>query len=464
MLRNKESDYVQLPQTQGAGGGNAASSSSAATAGGLDSTTFFEPSKSHMSDYNLRDLARKSAVGGPSTHGSVTGDSPFTLANAYHIFLSAPFWACMAYSGASVAMVLLNKLVLTTYHFEFPMILLLHQNLTTVLTLYVARSFDLLTFEELDRARVIRWIPVDVFFTSMLVTSAFSVQLLSVPMVTIFKNTANIFIAVGDSVIFGNTPSRGVVYALGLMLSGAVMTAANDLEFNLVGYAWTLANCLTATAFVLYTQTAIAKTNLSTFGKVYINNLLAIPLVVLADLFVFGEIARISTLDSDRLADYLTLEFFVVWMLSGFIGFALSAASLRAQKLTSPTTYSMVGALSKIPLTLGGIIAFKTPISTKGAVYITLSMLSGLLYSWTKAHEDMAHRNSLAAAAAATASAATVAGGGAGGSSRGDHQSAKEDGTRARRTGTVVLSPDVEPLVPAFASSAKTPTSSGSAV
>ena len=354
-----------------------------------------DPPKQHPSDYNLADL---------------NGRGSRSAANEHHtLLLSAPFWACITYSIASVAMIILNKLVLNTYGFDFPMVLLLHQNLTTVISLYIARYLDLLNFEDLDRQRIIKWLPVDVFFVAMLVTGAFSVQLLSVPMVTIFKNTNNIFIAVGDGLIYGNFPSRGVMYALLLMLLAAVMAAANDLEFTSRGYAWTLGNCLASTAFVLYTQSAIARTNLSTFGKVYINNLLAIPLVVVADVVAIGDLKRLATLDSERVATFINFEFFTVWMLSGFIGFALSAVSLRAQKLTSPTTYSMVGALNKIPLAMFGAMLFRTPMTNKGVVYVSISIVSGAWYSWVKAREEMQKRADAAAAAVANSNASAAA-------------------------------------------------------
>jgi len=103
------------------------------------------------------------------------------------ILLHPALWACIAYSLCSTSMVIFNKLLLSTYQFQFPMVLLLYQNCATVLSLWFARRTKLIDgFEPLEREKVLSWIPVNVFFVVMLLTSFKSVHMLSVPMVTIF--------------------------------------------------------------------------------------------------------------------------------------------------------------------------------------------------------------------------------------------------------------------------------------
>jgi GDP-mannose transporter len=282
--------------------------------------------------------------------------------------------------------------VLSTFAFNYPMVLLFYQNLMTINSLYIAQRMGIVTYEPLDSTRVVRWLPVDMFFVAMLLTSFYSIQILSVPMVTIFK-CANIAVIVyGDALFFANYPSRGTQGALFLLIFAAVMAGLNDLEYDFRGYMWTLANCAFTTAFVLYTQSAIANINLSTFGKVYYNNIIALPLVLGADVLVFGDFARLAREDPQVLAKFATYAFAGLFFLSGILGFLQSLTSLRAQQLTSPTTYSMTGSLSKIPLTILGVLVFHHPMTSKMAMYTTLSIGAGVLYSWTKANEELAKR------------------------------------------------------------------------
>ena len=355
-------------------------SSAILSVGGFEPPVANVTMKQHASDFNLQthlnDLQQRTAL-------HVQTRFPM---------LSAPFWACFAYSLVSTSMVLVNKLLLSTYKFRFPMVLLFHQNMMTVNSLYVAKELGVTTYEPLERGKVLKWLPMDIFFVLMLLTGFYSVQLLSVPMITIFKNTNNIFIAFGDALVFKNIPSQGVVWTMILMLLAAVMAGLNDLEYTYDGYIWTLANCLASTMFVLYAQTAIAKTNLSTFGKVYYNNVLALPLVLVADVFVFGDFQKLFTASREELLTFFTLDFITLWFVSGVLGFLQSLSSLRAQHLTSPTTYSMVGSLNKIPLTFLGVWIFHSPMNAKSVLYVSLSIVAGGLYSYTKAKEDISAR------------------------------------------------------------------------
>ena len=45
------------------------------------------------------------------------------------------------------------------------------------------------------------------------------------------------------------------------------------------------------------------------------------------------------------------------------LGFAISFASLWFLSKSTPTTYSLVGSLNKIPISIIGLVIFKTPTS-----------------------------------------------------------------------------------------------------
>ncbi|KAH9327611.1 hypothetical protein KI387_007789, partial [Taxus chinensis] len=53
--------------------------------------------------------------------------------------------------------------------------------------------------------------------------------------------------------------------------------------------------------------------------------------------------------------------FWVVATASGLLGLAISFSSMWFLHQTGPTTYSLVGSLNKIPLSVAGITLFKVP-------------------------------------------------------------------------------------------------------
>ncbi|KAH0976541.1 hypothetical protein GBA52_026260 [Prunus armeniaca] len=62
--------------------------------------------------------------------------------------------------------------------------------------------------------------------------------------------------------------------------------------------------------------------------------------------------------------------FWMVMTLSGFSGLAISFTSMWFLHQTGATTYSLVGSLNKIPLSVAGILLFKVPTSLENSASI----------------------------------------------------------------------------------------------
>jgi len=187
-------------------------------------------------------------------------------------------------------------------------------------------------------------------------------------------------ITLGDYFYFGQTLSSGIFLSLFLMLSGSIIAAFNDLEFRLDGYVWMLINCCISAGYVLYMKIAMKGTKLSEFGNVFYNNFLSIPLVLF--LVVLDGLEGIT--------EYPLWDdpgFIVVTVFSGFSSVCISFASFWTVKATSPTTYSVVGSLNKIPLTIIGVIVFSTPMNLFGGISIVIGLAGGVVYSLYKHKE-----------------------------------------------------------------------------
>mmetsp|Transcript_23160 Transcript_23160/g.37296 ORF Transcript_23160/g.37296 Transcript_23160/m.37296 type:complete len:310 (-) Transcript_23160:1360-2289(-) len=198
-----------------------------------------------------------------------------------------PITSCLMYAVTSIAMVLFNKIILTSFNFKYEMVLLFAQNLICMVLLRIARTMGLCSFEDFDMRKAVHWLPLNVFFVFMLLTGFYSLQMLSVPMVTIFKNSANVLVTTGDYLFYGQTVTPGVVACLALIVAAASFAAANDITLDTMGIFWAVCNCVVSAAYVLYMPQAMERTELSSFGKVYYNSALSLPLVILLDLVAF---------------------------------------------------------------------------------------------------------------------------------------------------------------------------------
>ena len=168
------------------------------------------------------------------------------------------------------------------------------------------------------------------------------------------------------------------------MVVGAVLAASNDITFSFLGYFWMLMNCCCTAGYVLYMKHATKTIQLSKNNMVYYNNLLSVPILFVGALFK-GEI---STFFENT--DLLTISYLNLTLYAGFLGVFLNLATLWCVSNTSATTYAVVGALNKIPLSILGYFLFKTPMTAESAVFISLSMCGGFLYTYGKMQEAKA--------------------------------------------------------------------------
>jgi len=292
--------------------------------------------------------------------------------------------SCVCYATCSVFMTLTTKSLLSSYHFMFPITILVYQHSFTLLLLHIFRRWGFIQFEEMTWNRAQQWLPVNILFASMILSGSYTLKFLSVPMVTVFKNLTTVMITLGDNFLFGQPLSFGILGSIFLMFLGSFVASMNDLEFKLIGYFWMAMNCVISAAYVLYMKHAMKGTKLSEFGMVYYNNSLSLPFLI--PLLLFTEN---SILDEISEFPYLhNFGFILLLLFSGLNSFGISLTSLWTVKATSPTTYSIVGALNKIPLAILGIIIFHTKLNTMGYISVFIGLSGGVVYSWVKQLEQ----------------------------------------------------------------------------
>ncbi|KAJ8614199.1 hypothetical protein CTAYLR_001096 [Chrysophaeum taylorii] len=288
--------------------------------------------------------------------------------------------SCVMYVSCSTVMVLSNKWLASSLDIQAHISLLLMQNAVAVLVVASLRSLGVVRYPNFDAKIALQWLPVDIFFVVMLSTSFEAMRFLSVPMITVFKQLANLLTVGGEFFFFGKNVTFPVVLSFAVMIFGAVLAAFNDVVFTFYGYSWQIANCFATSGYVLYLKHATQSIELTKFGMVFYNNLLSLPLLaVIAS--AHGEPA---VLIEAHAHGKINLFFFVINALVGSLGLLLNLASVWCVSATSATTYAVVGALNKIPSTILGFLLFKTTISRNMGIYICISLVGGFMYSYEK--------------------------------------------------------------------------------
>ncbi|KAJ6798488.1 GDP-mannose transporter GONST1 isoform X1 [Iris pallida] len=291
----------------------------------------------------------------------------------------------LAYCMSSCSMILVNKYVLSGYDFNAGISLMLYQNFVSVVTVSILSMLGVVSTEPLTWRLIRVWLPVNVIFVGMLVTSIFSLKYINVAMVTVLKNVTNVITALGETYLFQKRHENKVWVSLFLMIISAVSGGMTDLSFHAVGYTWQIVNCFLTASYsltlrrVMDTAKQVTKSgSLNEFSMVLLNNSLSLPLGLLL-IFTFNEVEYLSTTPLLRMP-----VFWLVITVSGFLGLAISFTSMWFLHQTSATTYSLIGSLNKIPLSITGIVLFKVPTSVENFMSILFGLLAGVFFAKAK--------------------------------------------------------------------------------
>lgn len=117
----------------------------------------------------------------------------------------------------------------------------------------------------------------------------------------------------------------------------------------------------------------------------YYNNLLTIPILLIASILV--EDWSSTNIQKNFPPEQATTVV-VVMIISGLSTVFISYTSAWAVRVTSSTTYSMVGALNKLPVALSGLIFFDAPVTFGSVTAIFVGFVSGLVYALAKVRQN----------------------------------------------------------------------------
>jgi GDP-mannose transporter len=117
----------------------------------------------------------------------------------------------------------------------------------------------------------------------------------------------------------------------------------------------------------------------------FYNNLLTIPVLFLCS-FIFENWTH------DNIALNFPVEsrnsLIIGFIYSGLATIFISYCSAWCIRVTSSTTYSMVGALNKLPIAVSGLVFFAAPVTFGSVSAIIIGFISGIVYTWAKVRQS----------------------------------------------------------------------------
>lgn len=250
--------------------------------------------------------------------------------------------------------------------------------------LRACKTSKLVAFRELNPKDAKAWFPVSLMLVAMIYTGSLGLQFLPVSLFTVFKNITIIGVALGERQLFGSKITPMMWLSFFLIVGSSLLGAFHDITFNLFGYFWMMMNCFMSAGYILYMRRAIKAIGFADLDSVYYNNCLAVPVMLVLSLFVdswrdfftqyFGEGPLVSNRNS----------LFLGMLLSSISAFMISYSTAWSVRVASSTTYSMCGALNKLPIAISGFLFLsseRASFNLGNLASVLLAFASGIIYS-----------------------------------------------------------------------------------
>lgn len=316
-------------------------------------------------------------------------------------------WPVLAYCSASILMTASNKYVLSGYHFNLNFFLLMVQSVVCISAIAICKQFKVISYRDFNADEAKKWFPISFLLVLMIYTGSKALQFLSIPVYTIFKNLTIIVIAYGEVIWFGGSVTPLTLASFGLMVISSIVAAWSDISAAIsgygleasatlstlnAGYLWMAVNCFATAAYVLGMRKRIKLTNFKDFDTMFYNNLLSVPILFVCSLLL--EDWSAANVERNFPAASRT-SLITAIIFSGLNTVGISYTSAWCVRVTSSTTYSMVGALNKLPIALSGLVFFGDPVTFFSVTAILLGFVAGIVYAVAKMQQSKSKSSGL---------------------------------------------------------------------
>lgn len=359
--------------------------------------------KAHVTEEDAAEIKKAIATGASTDSGTASAIAPI-----------------VCYCLASILMTVVNKFVVSGKGFSMNFLLLCIQSTVCVACVYAVKRVGIISFRDFDMKDAKTWFPISFLLVSVIYTGSKSLQFLSIPVYTIFKNLTIILIAYGEVLWFGGKVTALTFVSFIFMVVSSVIAAWSDVKGALsssvpgastgvslgmmesifaavrglnVGYFWMLLNCLSSAAYVLLMRKRIKSTGFSDWDTMFYNNFLSIPVLIIFSVLVedWGHANLVRNFPPETRSFLLFAIAF-----SGAAAVGISFTTAWCVRVTSSTTYSMVGALNKLPVAASGMIFFGDPVTVGSVSAVSVGFFAGIVYAVAKNNQKKNERRQAA--------------------------------------------------------------------
>ncbi len=316
--------------------------------------------------------------------------------------------AAFSFGLSSVCLSLVNKQILSVYHFESQRLLIALHMCFSLCVLYLMRCIGYADFPNLSWGILKNVGGLGVLNGANVMLSMASLGLVNLPMYTSLRRLSVLFVIGVDWLLRGELPNRPTLLSILLMIVGSVLGGLGDLEFDGFGYALVGLNNLSTAVYLVFLNRAdkahadasssaasssgssgggaSEQTKLNGEGTTFYVSLVSTIL-----LFIYASLNDEfrSARDSPLMADPI-----FVWtiVLSTVCAFVLHYSTTLCTQYNSALTTSVTGQIKNALATVIGMIWFNVPPTPMLLVGLSIGLIGSGWYSSIKLNEQLARK------------------------------------------------------------------------
>lgn len=287
--------------------------------------------------------------------------------------------SALLYGISSFLIIVINKIVLTTYKFPSVHVLGIGQMIATIIVLYMSRSLHIVNFPSMSFDIPNKIWPIPLFYVGNLVCGLGGTKYLSLPMFTVLRRFTILITLIGEYAVLKIRRSSAIISTVFAMIGGAVIAAIDDLSFDLKGYIYVLGNDFFTAANNIYVKKKLETkgNDLGKYGLLFYNALfMIVPLFILT--LYNGDFEK-----TIRFTGWTNILFIISFILSCIMGFFLMFSTILCTQYNSALTTTIVGCLKNILVTyLGMYIGGDYMFSWTNFIGLNISIIGSLVYTY----------------------------------------------------------------------------------
>lgn len=298
---------------------------------------------------------------------------------------------CALYGCTSVSITFFNKAVFSVYAFNFPCSVTLLQIMVCLLFLRIADGAKLITLPSITKETAKVVYPLTLCWWTYVVSGLMALRYLNVPMFSTLRKGTALLVLVGEKLVLGRTAPAPVWAAISVMVSGGVLAGFTDLTMSVPGYVFVAICCVATAMYLIMIVRVGASSGLDTFGLLYYNNVLSVPLMLGYLVLCTNELQGV--LKYPRLGD---ASFWAFLLVSASQATVLNIAIFLCTKVNSPLATTVTGQAKDLVTVSVGLFLFgDVKITVPNLCGLALALIGSMLYSYVKYRASVMARKEL---------------------------------------------------------------------